>query len=177
MSTLDALARNTYNASTRLTNWPFSHSRTQVVSYMTPLTGLTAQLLEQRGVAEAEALAAVRAALPQHAVLVGQSIMGDVRWLGLQEGRDFRGVIDLAGLFRVWNTKARWKARGGTARKMPGSFRGEKRTVGVPEVVLPCPERGLRAVQLLHHFWPRPRGARAGLAAAAGAGRRQLRTS
>ena len=53
----------------------------------------------------AVALATLRAHLPQGATLVGQSISTDIKWLGLKEGTDFAGLIDLAGLYRVWNTQ------------------------------------------------------------------------
>ncbi|KAL1500430.1 hypothetical protein AB1Y20_013087 [Prymnesium parvum] len=76
-----------------------------VASYLTPLTGLTAELLEQRGTTLAEALATLRAALPSSAVLVGQNILKDVEWCGLVEGRDFAMMVDLAALLRVWNPK------------------------------------------------------------------------
>ncbi|GFR50432.1 hypothetical protein Agub_g12653 [Astrephomene gubernaculifera] len=78
-----------------------------VASYMTPLTGLTEEVLRTRGVSLQEALAAVRTALPRHAVLIGQNIRQDVQWLGLKEGTDFEGMMDLQGLFRVWNDKFR----------------------------------------------------------------------
>ena len=76
-----------------------------VASYLTPLTGLTAELLEQQGTTLAEALATLRQALPPTAVLVGQNILKDVEWCGLVEGRDFATMVDLAALLRVWNPK------------------------------------------------------------------------
>ena len=76
-----------------------------VVSYLTPLTGLSAELLSQHGVPLPQALATLRAALPRDAVLVGQNIGADVKWLGLREGEDFRGLLDLQGLWRVFNTQ------------------------------------------------------------------------
>ena len=75
------------------------------MSYLTPLTGLTAELLTQHGVPLAQALATLRAALPRDAVLVGQNIGADVKWLGLREGEDFRGLVDLQGLWRCWNAQ------------------------------------------------------------------------
>ena len=75
------------------------------MSYLTPLTGLSAELLSQHGVPLPQALATLRAALPRDAVLVGQNIGADVKWLGLREGEDFRGLLDLQGLFRVFNTQ------------------------------------------------------------------------
>jgi predicted NBD/HSP70 family sugar kinase len=72
---------------------------------LTPLTGLSAALLEQHGMPLAQALATLRAALPRDAVLVGQNIRADVQWLGLKEGTDFAGMLDLAGLWRVFNAQ------------------------------------------------------------------------
>ena len=82
--------------------------REAVVSHLTALTGLTAELLAARGVALAEALRRLRAALPADACLVGQSIAKDVEWLGLAEGADFGSLVDLYGLCRVWDG-ARWR--------------------------------------------------------------------
>jgi hypothetical protein len=76
-----------------------------VVSYLTPLTGLTADLLNAHGMPLAQALATLRAGLPRDAVLVGQNIRADVQWLGLKEGTDFAGMLDLAGLWRCWNAQ------------------------------------------------------------------------
>jgi RNA exonuclease 4 len=84
-----------------------------VVSCLTPLTGITQELLLERGVPLDKALSTLRAALPKDATLVGQSIGTDVAWLGLREGVDFAGLIDLAGLFRTWNaTYKSWSVFG-----------------------------------------------------------------
>jgi RNA exonuclease 4 len=63
-----------------------------VVSYLTPLTGLTEAHLAQHGVPLADAMATLRSRLPPSAVLVGQNIAKDVEWLGLTEGRDYAQV-------------------------------------------------------------------------------------
>lgn len=76
-----------------------------VVSHLSPLTGLSAEILEQYGMHFTQAMQMLRQCLPKEAVLVGQSIHTDVKWLGLQEGVDFQGMIDLSGIWRVWNTK------------------------------------------------------------------------
>jgi DNA polymerase III epsilon subunit-like protein len=76
-----------------------------VASYLTPLTGVTAELLAAQGVPLSQALATLRAALPRNAVLVGQNIAKDVEWLGLVEGVDFGQMVDLAALLRCWNPK------------------------------------------------------------------------
>lgn len=75
-----------------------------VVSYITELTGLNKQLLDECGLPLAEAMAHLRAHLSPNAVLVGQSIQKDVQWLQLAEGIDYNSLIDLSGLFRVWNS-------------------------------------------------------------------------
>ena len=36
---------------------------------------------------------------------MGQKIAKDVQWLNLVEGTDFAGMLDLAGLWRVWNAQ------------------------------------------------------------------------
>lgn len=48
-------------------------------------------------------MAHLRAHLSPNAILVGQSIHKDVQWLQLAEGVDYHSLIDLSGLFRVWN--------------------------------------------------------------------------
>ena len=74
-----------------------------VHSYLTPLTGLSKELIDTHGVSLHEAVTRLRLTLPKHAVLVGQNIAKDVQWLGLTEFADFAGMVDLAGLWRVWN--------------------------------------------------------------------------
>ena len=68
--------------------------------------GLTKELIDTHGLALTEAVGHLRSALPPHAILVGQNIAKDVQWLGLVEGKDFASMIDLAGVWRVWNPKA-----------------------------------------------------------------------
>lgn len=76
-----------------------------VVSYLTPLTGLTRDVIERHGVPLQQALDVLRSLLPKTAVLVGQNINKDVQWLKLREGVDFAGMVDLAGLWRAWNAQ------------------------------------------------------------------------
>lgn len=52
-----------------------------------------------------QALQILRSALPPTAVLVGQSISKDVEWLGLKYGEDYKELMDLTGLFRIFNPK------------------------------------------------------------------------
>jgi hypothetical protein len=78
---------------------------TPVVSYLTPLTGLTAELLAEKGVSLEEALATLKEKLPSTAVLAGQNIAKDVQWCKLKEGEDFASMIDLAGLLKVWDSR------------------------------------------------------------------------
>uniref|UniRef100_A0A7S0YR66 Exonuclease domain-containing protein n=1 Tax=Polytomella parva TaxID=51329 RepID=A0A7S0YR66_9CHLO len=76
-----------------------------VVSYITPLTGLTKEILDVKGIPLQEALAKVKYILPKNCILVGQSIQNDVKWLQLKEGVNFASMIDLQGLYRIWNDK------------------------------------------------------------------------
>lgn len=74
-----------------------------IVSYLTPLTGLTKEVLDTHGMPLTQALKYLREYLPKYAILVGQSIGKDVGWLGLKEGVDFESMVDLAGLYKFWN--------------------------------------------------------------------------
>ncbi|EKX51667.1 hypothetical protein GUITHDRAFT_65948, partial [Guillardia theta CCMP2712] len=78
----------------------------EVRSYLSPLTGLSKEMLDQHGMSLDQAMAILRSHLPKHAILVGQNIRKDVEWLQLEEGKDFESVVDLAGitiLGLVWN--------------------------------------------------------------------------
>jgi hypothetical protein len=69
------------------------------------LCRLTKELLNTHGIPLPQAIAYLRQCLPPQAILVGQNIAKDVEWLGLKEGRDFAQLMDLTGLFRIWNPK------------------------------------------------------------------------
>lgn len=45
----------------------------------------------------------LRAHLPPSAILVGQNILKDVQWLQLAEGVDYFSLVDISGLFKIWN--------------------------------------------------------------------------
>jgi hypothetical protein len=84
----------------------FVRPRSSVVSYMTPLTGITRETLEAEAVSFDDALAMVRRALPTDAVVVGQGVLKDVQeWLKLERGVDYGDLIDLTGIWRVWNER------------------------------------------------------------------------
>jgi hypothetical protein len=74
---------------------------TDVISYMTELTGTTK---EQCHGPDAKDLTEVRSMvqqlLPSNAVLVGHSIQHDIEWLGLIQGVDFKEYFDTSVLFR-----------------------------------------------------------------------------
>ncbi|MEW5314448.1 MAG: hypothetical protein WDW38_005948 [Sanguina aurantia] len=76
-----------------------------IISYLTPLNGITPEILDAHGMPLQQALQILRHALPTHAVLVGQNIGQDVAWLGLKEGKDFSGMMDLAGMYQAYNTQ------------------------------------------------------------------------
>ena len=81
----------------------FSLSLSLSLSLCISLFSLTADLIERQGVPLETALALLRRVLPPTAILVGQNIGKDVEWLGLREGVDFASMVDLTGLYRVWN--------------------------------------------------------------------------
>ena len=78
----------------------FVRPEAPVVSYLTPLTGLTAQLLAQHGMPLAQAVSVLQQYLPPNAILVGQNIAKDVEWLGLKEGTHFEqaSTLSLSGV-------------------------------------------------------------------------------
>lgn len=72
-----------------------------VVSYLTPLTGLTEEMcLGADAKSLEDAVAVVKGLLPENAVIVGQAIDHDVEWLGLVAGRDFGRAVDISEIFR-----------------------------------------------------------------------------
>jgi hypothetical protein len=100
----------------------------EVVSYLTPLTGygaplcithtsntimifsnlscrITREILDAHGIPLEQAIQHVKRQLPRTAILVGQNIAKDVEWLGLKDGEDFGQLMDLTGLFRIYNPK------------------------------------------------------------------------
>ena len=72
-----------------------------IVSYLTPLTGLTREGCEaDDNMTIEEVSALIRERLPKDAILVGQSIEHDIEWLGLVKGVDYSDYVDLADIFR-----------------------------------------------------------------------------
>eukprot|EP00004_Rigifila_ramosa_P017238 TRINITY_DN4173_c0_g1_i3.p1 TRINITY_DN4173_c0_g1~~TRINITY_DN4173_c0_g1_i3.p1 ORF type:complete len:198 (-),score=42.32 TRINITY_DN4173_c0_g1_i3:20-613(-) len=73
-----------------------------VVSYLTALTGLRAEQFADAEPLEA-VVAKIRALVPKNAILVGQGIESDIKWLQLVRGSDYGSSYDIAQLFRVRN--------------------------------------------------------------------------
>ena len=73
-----------------------------VTSYLTPLTGLTAdKCLGSDAKSLEDAVATIKSLLPKNGILVGQAIDHDVEWLGLTPGGvDFDRMIDISDIFR-----------------------------------------------------------------------------
>jgi hypothetical protein len=65
-----------------------------VISYLTPLTGVTRDLLESEGMPLAAALVELRRSLPPSAVLVGQNILKDVQVLVLVNALDVKFMLN-----------------------------------------------------------------------------------
>lgn len=77
-----------------------------VVSYLTPITGCSAEDLEC-GMRLEEALVALKSKLreTQDAVLVGQHPDGDIEWMQLERGRDYACSFDISDVFKGYNHK------------------------------------------------------------------------
>merc|ERR1712151_1442724 len=77
------------------------HDPAYVVSYLTPLTGLSKLLCSsEKAKPLDDVIMLVKEHLPTNAVLVGQSIQNDIDWLGLEQGKDYREALDIAEIFR-----------------------------------------------------------------------------
>lgn len=72
----------------------------QIVSYLTPLTGVTKEICEEKGRPLQEVVEQVKSHLSIDAVIVGQSIEHDIKWLGLVKGKDYKDSFDIALMFR-----------------------------------------------------------------------------
>ncbi len=75
-----------------------------VVSYLTPLTGVRAGDLDNAPTV-ASVIAEVKALLGPNAVLVGQSIKSDIKWLRLEQGVDYGRTIELSEMFKANNSR------------------------------------------------------------------------
>uniref|UniRef100_A0A7S0AJF2 Exonuclease domain-containing protein n=1 Tax=Pyrodinium bahamense TaxID=73915 RepID=A0A7S0AJF2_9DINO len=75
-----------------------------VVSYLTPITGVTAEDLEH-GISLEVAIEELKRRLPKDAVLVGQKLDSDITWMQLEPGVDFAESLDLAEIFKGFNVK------------------------------------------------------------------------
>ena len=71
-----------------------------VVSYLTPLTGLTEETCVKEGRPLEDIIKQLKQILPSSSVLVGQTIAHDIEWLNLEQGKDFRTLLDISIMFR-----------------------------------------------------------------------------
>ena len=76
--------------------------REEVMSYLTPLTGLREGDLDDGEPLES-VLAEVKRILSPEIVLVGQGIKNDVQWLKLREVEHFSRTFELGELFKAYN--------------------------------------------------------------------------
>ena len=75
-----------------------------IVSYLTPLTGVRRGDLDD-GERFSVVLREVKALLGPDVVLVGQGVASDINWLQLEEGTDYDSVVDLAQMFKMYNSR------------------------------------------------------------------------
>eukprot|EP00930_Biecheleria_cincta_P059508 TRINITY_DN45227_c0_g1_i1.p1 TRINITY_DN45227_c0_g1~~TRINITY_DN45227_c0_g1_i1.p1 ORF type:complete len:175 (-),score=30.60 TRINITY_DN45227_c0_g1_i1:545-1069(-) len=76
----------------------------KIVSYLTPITGLTASDL-QNGMSLEDAVKKLKEVLPKDATLVGQNIESDVAWMNLTRGVDYAQHVDIAQFFKGYNAR------------------------------------------------------------------------
>ena len=76
-----------------------------IVSYLTPLTGLHPGDLDN-GEDLADVIRDVKAILSSDAVIIGQRIQSDIKWLELKEGIDFKFGVDLGQFFKTYNPRS-----------------------------------------------------------------------
>ena len=75
-----------------------------IVSYLTPLTGIHPGDLDN-GEDLADVIREVKAILGSDAVIVGQGIENDIKWLELKEGIDFSFAVNLGKFFKTYNPR------------------------------------------------------------------------
>eukprot|EP00746_Dinoflagellata_sp_MGD_P155691 gnl/MRDRNA2_/MRDRNA2_85509_c0_seq1.p1 gnl/MRDRNA2_/MRDRNA2_85509_c0~~gnl/MRDRNA2_/MRDRNA2_85509_c0_seq1.p1 ORF type:complete len:259 (+),score=2.48 gnl/MRDRNA2_/MRDRNA2_85509_c0_seq1:1-777(+) len=91
----------------RLVYQAFIRPSGPVVSYLERTTGLNKDIIETLGISLDDAITGLKKLIPSSATLVGQNIRHDVQSLKLLPGKDFSGMMDLLGLYRIWNPKSR----------------------------------------------------------------------
>jgi len=77
-----------------------------IVSLLTPLTGLQPGSLDNAGTFE-EVRKDLLKILPKNALLIGQAIDHDINWMQLKEGTDFYSSFDVGKMFRVFSRTKR----------------------------------------------------------------------
>ena len=75
-----------------------------IVSYLTPLTGVKRGDLDD-GNKLSDVLAEVKALLGPDVILVGQGAKSDIKWLQLEQGKDYNSVVDLGQMFKTYNSR------------------------------------------------------------------------
>ena len=76
-----------------------------IVSYLTPITGLRQSNFSGSDPDLRSAIGLLKRHLPKEAILVGQKIDHDIEWMQLTKGTDFQESVDLAEVFKGWNSK------------------------------------------------------------------------
>ena len=75
-----------------------------IVSYLTPLTGVQRGDLDD-GKRLSVVLSEVKALLGPDVVLVGQGVKSDIKWLQLEQEKDYNSVVDLGQMFKTYNSR------------------------------------------------------------------------
>merc|ERR1712224_683237 len=89
----------------RLVFQAFVKPQITVTSYLKKFTGLTEELVDTLGIDLNEAIKSLKKILDPLTTLVGHNVRQDVNSLDLQQGKDFSNMMDLLGLYRLWNNR------------------------------------------------------------------------
>jgi RNA exonuclease 4 len=89
----------------RLVFQAFIKPQTTIVSYLKKLTGLSEGIVNTLGIKFNDAIGHLKTLLDPSTILVGHNVREDVNSLDLQQGRDYSSMMDLLGLYRLWNSR------------------------------------------------------------------------
>ena len=77
-----------------------------VFSYLTPLTGVKKGDLDHGGKL-CDTIKEVKSLLGPDVVLVGHGVKQDIKWLQLEQGKDYNSFVELSHMFKVYNSRYR----------------------------------------------------------------------
>ena len=111
----------------------------EVVSYLTPLTGLTAALIDERGVPLEEAIRVLRSSTPFIRRLSGYKYRPGREMARTHGAGRLRSARGFSSFFRAWDARATSTSRKTTARRSGWELSDLQMSPTTPSGMLPCP--------------------------------------